>query len=103
MSLTGKQAYEKLKNVEAELYDIVDTLLGQSVSVCDDEHPSYDKVGHICNVNVTITSCHLQVNLDKEMAESIDNATEVGEETKNHPWFKLDEIEIIGDENAPVH
>tara|TARA_B100000446_G_scaffold40871_1_gene36559 strand:- start:81 stop:392 length:312 start_codon:yes stop_codon:yes gene_type:complete len=103
MELTGQQAHEKLKNVEAELYDIVDTLLGQSVSVCDDEHPSFAQVGHICNVNVTITSFHLQVNLDKEMAESIDKVAEVGEETKNHPWFKLDEIEIIGAESAPIH
>ena len=103
MTLTGKQAYQKLNNIEAELPDIVMTLLGQSVSVCDDEHQSYLKVGHICDVNITVTSCHLQVHMNDESAEPIIAALEAGKETEGHPWFKMDEIEIIGDENAPLH
>lgn len=103
MVLTGKQAYQELTTIEAELPDIVMTLLGQTVSVCDDNNPSYLKVGHICDVNVTITSCHLQVHMNDETAEPIIAALEAGEKTEGHPWFNMDEIEIVGDENAPVH
>ncbi len=103
MVTTGKEAYKKLTSIEATLPDIVMVLLGQSVSVCDDNHPSYLKVGHICDVNITVTSCHLQIHMNDETAEPIIAALEAGEETEGHPWFKMDEIEIIGDENAPVH
>jgi len=103
MVLTGKQAYKKLTTIEAQLPDIIMTLLGQSVSICDDRHPSYDKTGHICNVNVSITSCHLQVHLDDEDSKAIVKALEVGEDTEGHPWFEMDEIKLIGDVNAPVH
>jgi len=103
MVLTGKQAYGKLLKIEAGLPDIVMTLLGQSVSISDDRHPSYNKIGHICDINVSITSCHLQVHLNDDSSKSIVKALEVGNDTEGHPWFQMDEVELIGAMNAPVH
>lgn len=103
MSITGHQAYQDLVEIEAKLPDIALTLMGESVSICDDRHPMYEKIGHICDVQVSVTSCHLQVHLDDKSSEKIVSALEAGEDTKGHPWFQLNEVELIGPTDSAVH
>ena len=88
-TFAAEDAYERLKQIEHELPAIALALIRQPVQVCCARHRHYRKAGVIVEVELSVTSCFLKVQLDDQAGKLA--------------WFTLVELQLGEAANDATH